>query len=366
MTDAAWMARALELAARARGRVSPNPMVGAVIVRDGALLAEGWHHAPGQAHGEVDALEKVGGHAPGATMYVNLEPCCHWGRTPPCTDAVLASGISRVVVAMVDPDGRVSGRGISILREHGIEVEVGLLQDEARSLNAPYLSAVERHRPWVQLKAAATLDGRIASDGGESRWITGPAAREVGHRLRDAADAVLVGSGTLLADDPALTTRIPGGRDALPVVLDGALRCPATARLLSAGRRPLLLASEDALASAEGAARASALNADVVAIPRVSDGRLSLPAALTELHRRGVQSLLVEGGARVHRAFLDAGLVDRIELFLAPRVLAGGPGWVAGPGYPLAGSPGFRLISVAPVGGDLHLSLEPGPCSAAS
>lgn len=366
MNDAAWMSRALELAARARGRVSPNPMVGAVIVRDGELLAEGWHHAPGKAHGEVDALEKVGGQAPGATMYVNLEPCCHWGRTPPCTDAVLASGITRVVVAMVDPDSRVSGRGISILREQGVQVEVGLLEAEARRLNAPYLSAVDRRRPWVQLKAAATLDGRIASASGESRWITGPEARLAGHRLRDAADAILVGSGTLLADDPALTTRIPEGRDALPVVLDGALRCPPDARVLTGSLRALLLTGEDTLASPAGAARAAALNADVVGISRDPDGRLSLTAALAELHRRGVQSLLVEGGGRVHRAFLDAGLVDRIELFLAPRLLAGGPGWVAGPGYALAEAPGFKLISVEPTGDDLHLSLEPGPCSAAS
>lgn len=366
MSDAVFMARALQLAARARGRTSPNPMVGAVIVRDGEVIAEGWHHAPGRAHGEVDALEKIGGRAPGATMYVNLEPCCHYGRTPPCTDALLASGVSRVVVAMEDPDARVSGRGLEILRAHGVAVEVGLLESEARALNAPYLSAAERRRPWVVLKAAATLDGRIASAAGESRWITGEAARLAGHRLRDTLDAVIIGSGTLLADDPALTTRLPGGRDAQPVVMDGRLRCPPTAKLLQSGRRPLIFTGLDTLRSEEGAARAAALPADVVGLPRDALGRLALDGALSELLRRGLHSVLVEGGAELHRAFFDAGLVDRVELFLAPRLLAGGPGWLGGAPYALADAPGLRLLSSSPVGDDLHLCLEPSACSAAS
>ena len=357
MSEARWMRHALSLAARARGRTAPNPMVGAVIVRDGQVLAEGWHHAPGQAHAEVDALEKLGGRAPGATMYVNLEPCCHFGRTPPCTDAVLASGIRRVVVAMVDPDPRVSGRGISILRDHGVEVEVGLCEDEARRLNEAYLKASERKRPLVVCKAGATLDGRVASAAGESRWITGPEARAAAHRLRDELDAVLVGSGTLLADDPALNTRLDGGRDALPVVLDTQLRCPPGARLLSAGRRPLLLCAEDVLAQHPD--RAQALAADVIGLPRGADGRLDLVAALTTLLKRGVHSVLVEGGPTVHRALFDAGLVDRVELFLAPTVLAGGPSWVGGPGWPLLGAPRLRLTDVQRRGEDLQLTLEP-------
>lgn len=356
MNDLFWMRHALALASRARGRTAPNPMVGAVIVRENHALAEGWHHAPGQAHAEVDALEKVGGKAPGATMYVNLEPCCHFGRTPPCTDAVLASGVRRVVVAMVDPDPRVSGRGISILREHGIEVEVGLLEDEARRLNAPYLCVSERKRPLVVLKAAATLDGRIASAGGESRWITGPEARAAGHRLRDELDAILVGAGTLIADDPALNTRIEGGRDALPVVLDTRLRCPPDAAVLRAGRTPLLFTAAETLAQAPE--RAAALRADVVGVGMGADGRLDLVEVLTTLARRGVHSVLVEGGGQVHRAFLDADLVDRVELFLAPQVLAGGPGWVAGPGWTLADGPRLKLMGVERLGDDLHLTLE--------
>lgn len=366
MNDATWMARALTLAARGRGRTAPNPMVGAVIVRDGAVLAEGWHHAPGTAHAEVDALDQLGGRAPGATMYVNLEPCCHFGRTPPCTDALLASGVRRVVVAMVDPDPRVSGRGLAILRESGLEVEVGLLEDEARLLNAPYLSAAERHRPFVVLKAAASLDGRIASGWGESRWITSGAARALGHHLRDQHDAILVGANTLSADDPALTTRVEGGRDALPVVLDGRLRCPPGARLFESRRRPLILTGQDTLAAPEARARAGALPADVVGLPRDATGRLDLAEALSELLRRGVHSVLVEGGGEVHRSFLDARLVDRVELFLAPCVLAGGPGWVGGGPYPLAGAARFRVLATASLGDDIQLTLEPILCSAAS
>ena len=356
MSDLTWMRRALANAARARGRTAPNPMVGAVIVRDGEVLAEGWHHAPGQAHGEVDALSKLGGSAPGATMYVNLEPCCHFGRTPPCTDAVLASGVRRVVVAMVDPDPRVSGRGISILRERGVEVEVGLLADEARALNAAYLTASEKKRPLIVLKAAATLDGRIASEAGESRWITGPEARAAGHRLRDELDAVLVGSGTLLADDPALNTRIEGGRDALPVILDSKLRVPRDAAALRAGRPPLIFTSARALAASPG--RVAALNAEVIGVGQGPDGRLDLPEVLSALVSRGVHSVLVEGGGQVHRSFLEAGLVDRIELFLAPRVLAGGPGWVAGPGWALQDGPRFAVQRSECLGPDLRLTLE--------
>lgn len=347
MSDVFWMRRSLALAARARGRTAPNPMVGAVVVRDGLLIGEGWHRAPGQAHGEVDALARCDESPRGATIYVNLEPCCHWGRTPPCTDALLAAGISRVVVGMVDPDPRVSGRGIEILRRAGVEVEVGVLEADARKLNAAYLCAVERRRPRVLLKAAITLDGRIADSQGASQWITGPAAREAGHKLRDASDAVLVGSGTLLADDPSLNTRLPNGRDALPVVLDGALRTPPHAKLLRAGRRPVLFAGPDA--------PDPGLPADIVRIPRGDDGDLDLARALNHLLGLGVQQVLVEGGARVHRSFLAAGLVDELHLFLAPKVLGAGPAWLAGPGWSLDGAPGFSLVSSTPVGPDLHL-----------
>ena len=351
MSDAVYMARSLALAALGRGRTAPNPMVGCVIVGPDGVLAEGWHHAPGQAHGEVDALSKVGGRAPGATLYVNLEPCCHYGRTPPCTDAVLASGVRRVVVAMVDPDSRVSGRGLQILRNAGLQVEVGLMEAEARRLNAAYLTAAAHRRPRVTLKAGITLDGRIASAAGESRWITGEAARAAAHALRDVHDAVLVGSGTVLADNPALNTRVPGGRDALPVLLDTHGRLPADAAVLSAGRRPLVYTGPDAPALATAA--------DQARVARDADGRLDLRAVLQDLHRRGVHALLVEGGGQVHRSFLDLGLADQVELFVSGRILAGGPGWVGGAPYPLAAAPHLRVVGATPVGEDLQITLEP-------
>ena len=350
--DDAWMRRCLDLAVQARGRTAPNPMVGAVIVRDGQVLAEGWHHAPGQAHAEVDALQKLDGQAPGATMYVNLEPCCHHGRTPPCTDAILRSGVRRVVVGMVDPFHRVSGKGIEILRRAGVDVVVGVLEPACRELNQGFVRAQESGRPAVWLKAGMSLDGRIADAFGHSRWITGPQARAAGHALRDAADAVLIGSGTLLADDPALTTRdLPGGRDALPVVLDTELRCPADARVLTAGRRPLLLVAQDA--------PVRDLPADIQRIPRDPRGGLDLRAALQVLLARGVHTVLIEGGGRVHGRFLADGLVDRVHLFVAPTVLGGGPGWVAGAPFPLADAPRLRLQSATPVGQDLHIELVP-------
>lgn len=358
MSDGRWMRRAVELAAQGRGRTAPNPMVGAVIVAPGPdgvdrVLAEGWHRAPGQAHAEVAALDALppGSDLSQATMYVNLEPCCHHGRTPPCTDALLAAGLRRVVVGMVDPDERVSGRGIEILRRNGVMVDVRDDEDSCRRLNAAYLRARESGRPQVTLKAGITLDGRIADAVGDSRWITGVEARLVAHRLRDWHDAVLVGAGTLLHDDPALDTRLSDGRDALPVVLDTHLRCPADARVLHAGRRALIFCGPDA--------RARELDADVVAVPLDESGRVSLAAVLQTLLARGVHAVLVEGGGEVHRSFLDSGLVDRIELFVAPKLLVGGPGWVGGAPYPLALAPGFRVVGVRQVGDDLHVSLEP-------
>lgn len=344
------MQRALALAARGMGRTSPNPMVGCVITRDGQVLSEGWHTGPGNLHAEREALVRLDGHAPGATAYVSLEPCCHHGRTPPCTDALLASGVARVVVAMVDPDPRVAGQGIAILREAGIQVDVGVCEAEARALNAGFITGVTKGRPLVVLKAGVTLDGRIADHAGHSQWITGPAARERGHALRHACDGILIGSGTLLADDPSLNTRLEGGTDAIPVVLDSALRVPADARVLTAGARPVVFCAEDA--------PERDLPADIVRVPRAAEG-LSLGAVLAELQARGLRSVLVEGGGRVHRSLLGAGLVDRVHLFIAPLALAGGPGWVGGPGFALADAPRLRVVSVTMAGEDVELVLEP-------
>ncbi|MCB9741278.1 MAG: bifunctional diaminohydroxyphosphoribosylaminopyrimidine deaminase/5-amino-6-(5-phosphoribosylamino)uracil reductase RibD [Alphaproteobacteria bacterium] len=350
MGDAAWMQRCLALARQAEGRTAPNPMVGAVVVRDGEVLAEGWHVAAGQDHAETAALRKLDFQAEGATLYVNLEPCCHHGRTPPCTGFILQSGVRRVVVGGVDPNPVVGGKGLDILRQAGLEVVVGVEREACEALNAPYIKATETGLPWVEAKAGITLDGRIADEAGHSRWITSEAARAEGRRMRDRLDAILVGSGTLLGDDPSLNTRLPGGRDPLPVILDTELRCPEDAKVLSAGRRPLLICAEDA--------PERALPADVLRVPRTAQG-VDLEAAMRGLVARGVTSVLLEGGGRVLRSALDAGLVDRLVLFVAPKLLAGGTPFVAGPGYALPEAPGFTLDAAERVGEDLKLVLTP-------
>jgi len=349
--DQRFMGLALDLARRAMGRTAPNPPVGAVIVQDGAVVAEGWTQPPGDAHAELYALaqaERAGVGVRGATMFVTLEPCCHHGRTPPCTDAILRAGLARVVVGTVDPFPLVSGKGIRQLREAGVEVEVGVREAACRRGMLGFIRAHTTGLPEVTLKAAITLDGRIASAYGEARWITGPAAREASHRLRDQHDAIVVGVGTVLADDPALTTRIPGGRDAVPVILDSHLRTPPGALVLQ--RRTALVYALD-----EG----ELPGAEVVRVPS-RGGRVDVHAVLRDLAARGLHRVLVDGGAHVHRSFLDAGHVDRIELFVNARVLAGGPGFVAGEGYRLATAPAFAIDVVERVGDDLRVGLERG------
>lgn len=346
--DAGFMGMALDVARRGAGRTAPNPMVGAIVVRDGIVLAEGYTQPPGSDHAEPHALRQLGMRAPGATMYVTLEPCCHFGRTPPCTDAILASGVSRVVVGTVDPFPLVAGKGIAQLRAAGIQVDVGVREAECRRLNLGFLRVTTGGLPEVTLKAGMSLDGRIADGAGASRWITGPAARASAHRLRDEHDAVLVGIGTVLADDPSLTTRLPGGRDAVPVVLDTALRIPADASLFKGSRRAILVCAEDAVPRD--------LPADVLRVPR-GPGGVDVVAALRALGSRGLHRVLVEGGAGIHRAMLDASAVDRMELYVNGRVLAGGNAVVGGTGYTLSDAPGFRFTAVEHVGDDVRLSL---------
>jgi diaminohydroxyphosphoribosylaminopyrimidine deaminase/5-amino-6-(5-phosphoribosylamino)uracil reductase len=359
MSDTEWMQRCVSLAHQGQGRTAPNPMVGAVIVRDGVVLAEGWHQAPGTAHAELHALRRVEGSAVGSTMYVNLEPCCHHGRTPPCTDAIIAAGIQKVVVGMVDPYELVQGKGIQQLRDAGIVVEVGVENEACRALNHAYISALERGRPWVTVKAAITLDGRIADSQGDSQWITSEESRAVGHRLRNEHDAVLVGAGTLRADDPSLNTRVTGGRDALPVILDTELSCANDARVLTAGRRPVLYHASDVDPRSD-------LAADAVGVSRDAQGWLDLVAVFTDLQDRGVHSVLVEGGGQVIRSLMDQGMVDRIELFIAGKLLVGGPGWVGGAPYALSNAPGFQVVRSEQIGPDLHVVLEHAPCSVES
>ncbi|HET6147742.1 MAG TPA: bifunctional diaminohydroxyphosphoribosylaminopyrimidine deaminase/5-amino-6-(5-phosphoribosylamino)uracil reductase RibD [Polyangia bacterium] len=364
--DDQFMRRALALAERGRGRTRPNPVVGAVIVRGGRVLAEGFHRRAGEAHGEVDALSRLGGRAPGATLYVNLEPCCHTGRTGPCTSALIAAGLRRVVVGCLDPNPRVDGRGVRRLRAAGIRVDVGCLQDVCRETNRAFFVWVRERRPLVTLKVAATLDGFIAGVGGAPAWITGNQARAAAHALRAAHDAVLVGAGTVRADDPRLTVRLPARRVARArrgqpaqlaparVVLDGRLSTAPGARVLRA--EPGLPATLVLGARGAESRRVRALQragAEVALLPARRDGRLSIARVLAELGRRDIQSVLVEGGAGVHGAFIDARLIDRVAVFLAPKLIGAGVAIAAGAGWPVPHALGLGPLSVEAVGPDL-------------
>jgi diaminohydroxyphosphoribosylaminopyrimidine deaminase/5-amino-6-(5-phosphoribosylamino)uracil reductase len=304
-----------------RGRTSPNPRVGAVIVRDRAVISTGYHARAGEAHAEVDAIQNADGVVDGATLYVTLEPCNHEGRTGPCTEAIIEAGIARVVIGCRDPAPHVAG-AIDRLTEAGIEVEVGLLQEECTALVSDFAKHIRTGLPFVTLKAAVTLDGKIATRTGDSKWITGEEARTETHRMRDQSDAILVGVGTVLADDPRLTVRHVEGRDPIRVVLDANLRTPPTSAVLDPGRtsnaRTLIFHAPDVDPS-----RSAALSEPgVELIPVSRDARgVDLGEVLKVLGERDVVRLLVEGGSHVHGAFLDLGLADRAEIFVAPRIL---------------------------------------------
>jgi diaminohydroxyphosphoribosylaminopyrimidine deaminase/5-amino-6-(5-phosphoribosylamino)uracil reductase len=317
--DRRYLKLAIDLARRARGRTSPNPMVGAVVVRGARIVGRGYHARAGAPHAEAIALQRAGSRARGARLYLNLEPCCHAGRTPPCTDAILAAGIVEVVACMRDPDPRVNGGGFRALRRAGVRVRVGGLAAEARRLNEGFVSYQRTGSPFVTLKAGMTLDGRIATRGGESRWITSPAARAEARRLRARHDAVMVGIGTVLRDDPTL--RAPGAGTAR-VVLDSRLRTPPRARLLRDARRAPVLVMTRPGASGARRRRLERAGAIVVEVPRAGQ-RVNLSAALGELGRRGVTSVLIEGGGEVLGSALDARVGHRVALFVAPCLLGG-------------------------------------------
>ena len=311
------MARALRLAEFGLYSASPNPRVGCVIVRDGQVVGEGWHRLAGEAHAEVHALKMAGARANGATAYVTLEPCSHHGRTPPCAEALLAAGVSRVVAAMQDPNPLVSGRGLQRLADAGVRVECGLLENEAQELNLGFVSRMTRGRPWVRAKLASSLDGKTALENGASQWITGEAARHDGHRWRARACAILCGMGTVMADDPQLSVRgVDTLRQPLKVIVDRQLEMPLTARLLDDGRILVATASADTLRADNLRAR----GAEVLDC-RLNNGRVDLGVLLAELGRRGVNEVHVEGGPRLNGALLDAGLVDELLLYVAPSLL---------------------------------------------
>lgn len=355
--DDAFMRAALVLARRGLGRVWPNPAVGCVIVGDGRVVGRGWTHPGGRPHAETVALVQAGKAARGATAYVTLEPCSHHGKTPPCAEALVRAGVKRVVTAMEDPDPRVSGGGHARLADAGIAVETGLCADEAETVNAGFLTRIREGRPLVTLKFATTLDGRIATHRGDSQWITDEAARACGHRLRAEADAILVGSGTVLADDPLLTCRLPGLEDRSPVrvVMDSRLAVPLTSALVrTADDVPTWLYTlKDA--PDERAAVLRDCGVEVVELAADRAGLPRLDALLGDLGRRGITRLLVEGGARLSATFLRDRLVDRIEWFRAPSVL-GGDGLPAAEAFgvdELSDLARFRRVGVRPVGVDL-------------
>ena len=315
------MARALELARRGTGETNPTPLVGCVVVKGGRIVGEGWHRRAGGPHAEVEALRAAGPAARGATLYVNLEPCAHQGRTPPCAPIVIASGVRRVVAAILDPNPSVNGRGLRGLRRAGLSVAVGVGAKEARALNERFLTAASGPRPFVLLKAGITLDGRIATAGRESKWITSPPQRRLARRLRRLHDAVAVGVGTVIADDPVLMPMPEVRRKFVRVVFDSSLRLPPDSRLArSAMRWPVW-----ALTTAPDSRRAAALEALGVAVLPVkgSGARVSVPAALRALRRLGIWSLMVEGGSELLGSFLAARAFDQVALFRAPLILGG-------------------------------------------
>ncbi len=327
-------------------------MVGAVVVKDGAVVGEGFHQRAGEAHGEIVALERAGDAARGATLYLNLEPCTHQGRTPPCVDRVVASGVTRVVAAMKDPDPRVDGKGFRALRAAGIDTEVGVLEAEARRLNEGFISRVQRARPFVTLKLATTLDGRVAVAG--RRYLSGKAALREVHRMRDRADAVMVGVGTILADDPELTVRNVRGRDPLRVVLDADARTPPASKVLRLGdpQRTIVFVARDA--DQRHAKRLRDAGVLVATLPRAEPDGLDAAAGLRWLAEHGVNSVLSEGGPQVAASLLAAKLVDRLVLLVAP--LVGGDGPLAIDGLPAPTE--LRGIRARRLGNDLLLEAD--------
>ncbi len=329
------MKLALKLAAKGAGWVSPNPMVGAVVVQDGRVVGKGYHRRLGAPHAEVEALRQAGAQARDADLYVTLEPCNHQGRTPACTQAILAAGVRRVLIATPDPNPQVTGGGAPFLKSQGVQVEVGLMDAASGRLNASWFHWLATGRPWVIAKAACSLDGKIATAGGESQWLTGEAARAYGHRLRHRVDAILVGIETALSDDPQLTTRLPRGRgkDPVRVVLDSRLRLPLSARLLHLDSpAPTWIACTAAAPQAKIQALKD-LGAEVLVFPTEA-GRVPLKPLLELLGKQQVQSLLVEGGAETLGSFFDQRLVNQFYFFFAPKILGGrrAPGILGGEG----------------------------------
>ena len=350
------MRRALELAGKAAGRTSPNPMVGAVIVKNGRVIAEGYHKKAGRPHGEIEALRKAGKRARGAQMFVNLEPCCHQGRTPPCTDAIIESGLKEVFVGMRDPNILVAGKGIRRLKRAGIVVQNGLLKNDCQRLNEVFVKYIQTGKPFVTLKSALSLDGKIATSTGESQWITGSEARERVHRMRDQVDAILVGAGTVLKDNPRLTTRLKKGKGSDParVILDARAEIPLKSRVFQQARRNRVIYATTRKASAYRINRLHKAGVHIYVLPD-KDNRISLKKLIKLLGQTGIVSVLIEGGSGLNASAFKEGIVDKVVLFLAPLIIGGelAPGAVGGPGVKrLKQALPIKNLRVTPVGAD--------------
>jgi diaminohydroxyphosphoribosylaminopyrimidine deaminase / 5-amino-6-(5-phosphoribosylamino)uracil reductase len=320
--DHYFMRMALDLAASAKGRTNPNPIVGAILVKDGVIVGSGLHRKAGEPHAEVHAFRMAGEHAKGATLYVTLEPCSHFGKTPPCANLVKESEVSRVVVAMQDPNPQVAGRGIGLLRDAGIEVEVGVLEKEARLLNERFIHNMVTRTPFVISKVAMTLDGKIAAYNGHSKWITGEASRHNVHLLRNEVDAILVGIGTVLADDPMLTTRLEtGGKNPIRIVLDSDLKTPLEAKITDTSEAKTWIVAKEG-ANLEKAQAFEEKGIEIIYVPKTDSGQ-DLSVLLNTLYEKGITDLLVEGGSKINGSFLRAGLIDKFSVYVAPKILGG-------------------------------------------
>jgi diaminohydroxyphosphoribosylaminopyrimidine deaminase/5-amino-6-(5-phosphoribosylamino)uracil reductase len=363
-----WMKRALHLAKKGKGRTSPNPLVGAVLVKRGRVVGEGYHAKAGEAHAEIVALQMAGREARGSALYINLEPCTHYGKTPPCAPAVIEAGVKRVVVGMVDPNPMVKGKGISTLRKAGIDVRVGTLEKECRTLNETFCKYIVKKEPFVILKVAATLDGKMATRNGDSKWISSEMSRRLVHRLRNEVDGVVVGIGTVLKDDPLLTARIRGGRDPYRIILDSRLQIPEGSKVIGISSSKTIIATT-AVASRDKIKRLEKAGVHVL-IVESKNGRVDLKPFLSKLGEMGVMSILVEGGGHINGAFLDEGLIDKFLLFLSPRLMGDSQamGIFTGKGAEqLKTLTAVKELRVKKIGGDIliegYLEGRTEPCS---
>lgn len=361
-THRTYMKRALDLARRGTGRTRPNPLVGAVVVQAGQIVGEGYHQKAGTPHAEIHALNAAGENAKGATLYVNLEPCCHWGRTPPCTAALLQAEIAEVYVAEVDPNPNVAGKGIRQLQNAGVRVHVGLCAEAAAELNEVHRKYIQTGKPFVILKTAMSLDGKIATASGESQWITAEASRQRGHEVRDTVDAILVGSGTVVRDNPALTTRLraKAGQDATRIVLDSHGRTSTDARIFNPESSAEVIVAVTPNAPAKNVNALENAGAEVIIVPE-ADGKVCLKRLMEILGEREITSVLIEGGGEVNASAIAAGVVDKVMCFIAPKLIGGqdAPGPIGGEGISsLSDAPHLQRVSITPISDSADFLIE--------